>query len=989
MARAMTEEELTNVRSDGQFSTIYAAIHNPSVVFTCQVNQTFVNSDRVLEVIYDNVVEGAYTDVIPNMTAWIGSEAGMYDLGQVRIRKDPTSDTLYVGENSEVFWDDDVWITVVDEFGLWPRHLAMDADGTPFMDADIAYTDQHTNMVPTVVMGPPAVLWLRDDTVSLTLDLSHSKCLSPGAKTYSSVAPGASGTSDMDTDAPTVTYDTPGTYRVTSEVTVAGVTGIGHRYIFVFSDDSPPAQFNLKSAGGDYSEGGWDFSGEVFAPDAAYTNLRDRAMIVLFAIDYYGQVQMSIGPIPGYENVVVWGWVVEEPWDLNPINGRVNLNVKGPNRWLDMEEGFPLGVENNTEEADAWTNFNALTTDKAVYHWVTWRTTVSQVVDVYYSDDSRQAPLLEAPVGTLWQQLVEICDPIMARPCFDRYGRMFVEINSQYLPEDERLGPDVLTITKYDWQGNITPVRKITPQTSKVDLSGISFTSGAGAIAIFSLAPGHIFGRYGRTMIIDRRLLIDQTQANTLAGLVLGNENRDFDFELLGAGNNRMLDICPQQYAPFTILPEDTPREIEFDGRLVVRTVEYTQEESKYILPRWTAEPETFPENNVDGDIIKSDGIDTIDFSVPPTPRMPVLETYPAPPIDPSVPGAPPKKVILGSASSGLVYSKNFDVLPANVIWSAMNSGLDTVSKTQIMDVVATPDGTLFLITGTNPHGPGLGRKYIYTASGLGAPWRLYYNADSFSPAEYVTGIGVNPNKQQEIAFHTCIYLDVFGTGYTGSKLNIGDSSGYSVTFWPGTGVGNVSGDDRWSCVRLAGGKWYVMTNKGGGGIHTPLIGQFSGGGTLLAHSTVNVDFGSSGVPRFGVVPGGSDQLITWDSGHPGFTIISSADLPGVYVDPGPTFNLIQGMAISPSGQYAMGQDGSGLHTSQFSTDFLATWGVPAGSMVGQDVWECFNNDFIYVFGGGTTIRLTIDQGITYEDKTGNLGSVAPLIDITNIRILG
>ena len=39
----------------------------------------------------------------------------------VRIRKYPTEDTIYIGETSEIEWDNDLHLTIVDEFDLWAK----------------------------------------------------------------------------------------------------------------------------------------------------------------------------------------------------------------------------------------------------------------------------------------------------------------------------------------------------------------------------------------------------------------------------------------------------------------------------------------------------------------------------------------------------------------------------------------------------------------------------------------------------------------------------------------------------------------------------------------------------------------------------------------------------------------------------------------------------------------------------------------------------
>ena len=54
----------------------------------------------------------------------------------------------------------------------------------------------------------------------------------------------------------------------------------------------------------------------------------------------------------------------------------------------------------------------------------------------------------------------------------------------------------------------------------------------------------------------------------------------------------------------------------------------------------------------------------------------------------------------------------------------------------------------------------------------------------------------------------------------------------------------------------------------------------------------------------------------------------------------------------------------------------------------GLDIWENCRDDFRWLFAGGSTIKLTMDAGLTAIDKTGNLTTLAPLCDITAARFV-
>jgi hypothetical protein len=91
-----------------------------------------------------------------------------------------------------------------------------------------------------------------------------------------------------------------------------------------------------------------------------------------------------------------------------------------------------------------------------------------------------------------------------------------------------------------------------------------------------SRAPGIIPKRQGSFESWDGLVFDNQDHANALSGLFLARENNPYphvDINL--AQNNRMMDICPNQYVSLSVLAADNPRGIVWtDKKLIVRRVE-------------------------------------------------------------------------------------------------------------------------------------------------------------------------------------------------------------------------------------------------------------------------------------------------------------------------------------------------------------------------------------------------------------------------------
>ena len=117
----------------------YLYVLRPTIVFQALVNMASV-SYPLTSITFDTVTTGAYTDVRPNMTVFIGSSAGAYDQGRQRIRSAASSSVLTIGRSSrgtrpgEVNVTDNAYITVIDLKEVWAKIPYITPDGISFKD---------------------------------------------------------------------------------------------------------------------------------------------------------------------------------------------------------------------------------------------------------------------------------------------------------------------------------------------------------------------------------------------------------------------------------------------------------------------------------------------------------------------------------------------------------------------------------------------------------------------------------------------------------------------------------------------------------------------------------------------------------------------------------------------------------------------------------------------------------------------------------------
>jgi hypothetical protein len=660
LPRAATSPELVKLRSDNQSTQLYLTIHQPATVYTARLAAVPSSTDKVAEITY-NTGSGTLANVLQDMTLLIGSSAGAHDYGIARIRKDgtTTAGTFYIGEISDVLWVSNCYLTCIDSFDLWPRHINIASDGTtPLMDYDVAYTNQNetAGAVPTPIMGPPAVLWLRGASVAYSPDASSSWVKDGTISAYSWACTGATVTNGT-TATPTITFDTLGTYRL--DLTVTGsnsVTFTGHRVICVVDEShGVTTNFTLDNCAGNMSAGGWQF-GVTLYDEATLSLVRDRALCILHSLDWYGNTAGSIGYVAGCENIVALGWIAGETITRGTDDqfGTVRFDVQGPQYWLGQMTAFPSGVKDVSDATtpNKWTKFRGLTLNKAWYHFMRWRTTATRCMDVYPNTDGRRHKRLEAPGGeNIWAQLVEICQrSMLVNPCCDRYGRIFCEIEQQLVSNRSAM-PVVQALTTADWHGDLNIERTPTDEASLIDLSGIAW-DGTTATPYFALAPGHVFKHYGAVEVVDRLMLTAvQADTNTLAGLYSAwknNEYKRIDIKL--AANHRLFDIAPYQRMTLAIAASDTPRGITESLTMIPRSISYNLSDGA-LLTDATFEAEVVADIAITGD------------TPPDPPQPPITPIEPPviiPPVDPPPVDADAREIWFSTADA-IYYSGDFD----------------------------------------------------------------------------------------------------------------------------------------------------------------------------------------------------------------------------------------------------------------------------------------------------------------------------------------
>jgi hypothetical protein len=680
MARAITANELTKLRGK-QSSRLYLALHQPAVVYSAQVDQASfeVEPDAVA---YKNG-SGTLANVKPGMTMLIGTAAGKHDVGMVRIRKEPGTSTFFIGRTGGINWQNNLYLTVINEFRPWAVPVSY-YNGVAYLDEDVSYTNEHSQYRPVIVMGPPAVLWLKNGTAVLSPKAEESWVFGSTISGYSWSAPGASATSGMNTAEPQVTYNSAGQYTISCTVTAAnGKSATGYRPVFVFGGNVKPIEVkSLPHCAGDAESGGW--AAEVEIVDLAGAVVRDGMLAVLFTLDEWNGTVEVVGVPDGYGNILMSGWINGDTISVKRGYGTVSFRIEGTAAWLARLASLPGVIKKSENAAQAWDEFEIPTVTRAVWHLLTERSTLGLCTDILLDVDGRRMPAFDLSGGSLWEQIKQVCGSAQYIINSDRCGRVYGGIDPALRRASERSGiPVVMDITKADWADEMV-IHEQTEKVSLLEIKGIR--DDTPEERLISRAPGYLPRYGGDWRVIDWLVFDNQEHANFLSGQMLAVLNNRFEVEVALGMNNRFIDICPAQYVTLTLASGDTPFGAIFNAaKFFPRRVEY-QFEDGGIRTKVILEKEVFGSPGVTI-IPESPGGD--ENLVPDEPRLPNYPLFPPPRSDwPEY--APPPVENVDDCLSGNMFVGPYILTPPIRV-------LDTeeIAETEIYIPCKLRDGTV------------------------------------------------------------------------------------------------------------------------------------------------------------------------------------------------------------------------------------------------------------------------------------------------------
>jgi hypothetical protein len=980
MGYVATSPQLAYYRTPGKWSTVYAAIYKPPIVYRARINQTFTTLDQVLSLTYDTG-SGTLADVLPDMELWIGSSSDTYDKGIVRLR-DRDATKFYISEVSEVNFADNDFLTVVAHFPPWARPVRVLTNGTVYMDETL-YSDQHTNWDPMPNMGPNKVAELTGSSVNVGFDGSTSFCVDSSISSYAWTCSTASASSGASTSTVTFQFNSTGWHLVYLTVTAAnGKSFWGVRFVYIWNETHPPSPAIINSANQQAESGGWTFEISMFT-QASLTDFYDRAMVVVFSKDHYGSSQVNIGPVSGAENVKLIGWIDGETHQIISEAGKVTFSAATAHKFMGRIPSWPDGVQYVSGTPALWTRVKDLTVDKGTYHFLRWRSTITRIMDVTLTGDTRLTQEVSSSSQNLWGQLQELTwAQIYARPGVNSLNQLSIQIHPCLIPYASRTFPTVMALTDDDYQDDFEIERSVVDEVSIVDMSGVIVTAPNTGVAKFALAPGHSLPHYGEWDLQTNLLLSSQSQVITLAGLYRSWRNNPFkSIPLKLVAPIALIDCFPNQRCTISIPSSSNLRGFSYSGGVIPTSVGMVHDpDTGYLYWEVDFEAETVESQARQGDTPGSGGTDN-----PPSPTFPPLPDLPV-----FVPGLPslssggPAQVLLHDASYGLLYTSNFN--DSSPVWALVNGGLTGYKITQATHMFVTPSGAVYVACLSKMGNSQRGINYqfapwIARAPSVGQPfviiadeYTLWSDYPATTNTHAITGIGYNPLLPDTVAM-----IEGESTGLDTTNCHFWISTG-GAAFVRGVAIPRVDLSHASSRITYGQATWMYISNRAELGTNGAYWRISADGSALQVASSgiwdisENEHFRASTTGILWVISGANRIRKSTDNGGT-WTTIS----PGI---------VNQG-AVDDAGQYMM----SAYNNKSRSGDGGYSWSgipnLPAGGA------------YYFAFAGGTgtstrwiaargIIRLSNDWGETWLNREGNVSASAPLgLNINLIHVVG
>jgi hypothetical protein len=576
----LNSSELAILRQRPHRTDLFLSIYKPNILMQCQVNDASIARDE-MDIFYSGTVSsGAEANVKEGMTLLVGTSAGASDVGKTRIKTVPNGIKFVVAANSDISWQNGLYLTVLNYVDIWtvfPR-IIIDPAGAPdevisYKDYDIAYIDQNTVLGSFPCAGPHRAAFLKSGSVQLYYSATGTSNVAGETPTYLWEFEGGTG-SNYNTATPGyITYNTPGHYKTTLTVsTLLGGSDVTYRFVSIYDrenegGDMPIVKWDMPDLSGSRAEGGYNATIKVWEH---IDDIQDNALVVLFADDWYGSTGTSLGGNAEHSSEIVFvGYITKGSIRYNYRESSAEFSMGSITEMMRQGSGFGLSCD-SVETPTNWFEIKDMDIPKALYHYLKWHSTVLKVTDFQYTGDARKKQYFDTDNTSMFDAIdnfLRVC--MFGEVVADRQGKIWAEISAGATHDYISTGTTTMTIDNQDWMGEPDIEERQLNDVSYLEVGGVSYSgSGTGIFATYmSQAPGFVHSNHGNVERIEGATLISQSQLNDLTGDLFAYKNAKYIVTMDMIGNYRNIDIAPKEKCLLNIGANDTVRGITFTNK--------------------------------------------------------------------------------------------------------------------------------------------------------------------------------------------------------------------------------------------------------------------------------------------------------------------------------------------------------------------------------------------------------------------------------------
>lgn len=639
-----TAAEIATLRKRPNEARLYLSIFEPTTVFAAQVTGTFAHPN--MQIGYYNET-GDINEVLPGMTLYVGSEAGGWDVGRIRVR-DIDASEVDVAENSDIPWEVGQHITVARYWEPWPVYprYVLDSENLTvevFKDWDISYTDENEVLGTFPNMGPHRAAF-RDPgsgEASVYWAATGTANVLGQALTYFWEFEGGSPPTGTGIDPGYITYTGTGHYVTSLQVEAAnGVLQNSYRHVSIYDRFEegpaiPKAQWGITDLKGDKSQGG--YTGKIWMREPV-DSVRDGSLVVIFGDVRYGDEYAEIGGnAQNNAQVIFAGYVKEGSIQYNYLDSVVEFDVVSVTQYLKNIEAFSVSVESSSDPVadsenpekggDPWFYLLDMNVRRAIFHYLRWHSTVLLCTDVFVDVPDYEMQYFDADRESLYDAFNSLLESaVVGKAVADRQGKIWCEVDAPAVVDATGSISGVMSLDRQDWMNEPNIEEQLSGETSYLEFGGVAWDGpGEDPEPLIAAAPGDAPAPRGELQRAQGLVLDSQSQLNQLVGNAWAWKVARYpNVEIALAGTYPVFDIAPLEVVRLNLEASETQRRVRWDQKpFSIRSVQWQFDpQRKLFLPTLTLHEVTAGREGVTVDI--PDEPDDSGFEQPPIDVPPI-----------------------------------------------------------------------------------------------------------------------------------------------------------------------------------------------------------------------------------------------------------------------------------------------------------------------------------------------------------------------------